>query len=336
MKLSPLGKICLVFVVLLLSSALAMAQYGGGQYEILSARYGTANHNVDVTQRLKEIASQGNSFRMGNSTFGVDPDQGHVKTLRIYARGSNGQTRTFEYREGSTVDGSQFSGWSGGNWGNGGWNGGWGNGGNNGGWNGGNNGGNNGGWNGGNGQYQILSARYGTANHNVDVTQRLKEIASQGNSFRMGNSTFGVDPDQGHVKTLRIYARGSNGQTRTFEYREGSTVDGSQFSGWGGGNWGNGGWNGGWGNSGNNGGNWNNSGSLNINRATYGDGNRSKDVTGRLQSYARDGYVDVNVDNDSMGGDPAPGSRKSLWVSFTVNGRQQQARVNEGDRLRIP
>jgi hypothetical protein len=152
----------------------------------------------------------------------------------------------------------------------------------------------------------------------------------------MGNSTFGVDPDQGHVKTLRIYARGSNGQTRTFEYREGSTVDGSQFSGWGGGNWGNGGWNGGWGNSGNNGGNWNNSGSLNINRATYGDGNRSKDVTGRLQSYARDGYVDVNVDNDSMGGDPAPGSRKSLWVSFTVNGRQQQARVNEGDRLRIP
>jgi hypothetical protein len=130
---------------------------------------------------LKEIASQGNSFRMGNSTFGVDPDQGHVKTLRIYARGSNGQTRTFEYREGSTVDGSQFSGWSGGNWGNGGWNGGWGNGGNNGGWNGGNNGGN-GGWNGGNGQYQILSARYGTANHNVDVTQRLKEIASKGNS----------------------------------------------------------------------------------------------------------------------------------------------------------
>ena len=123
MKLSPLGKICLVFVVLLLGSALAMAQYGGGQYEILSARYGTANHNVDVTQRLKEIASQGNSFRMGNSTFGVDPDQGHVKTLRIYARGSNGQTRTFEYREGSTVDGSQFSGWSGGNWGNGGWNG---------------------------------------------------------------------------------------------------------------------------------------------------------------------------------------------------------------------
>ena len=58
----------------------------------------------------------------------------------------------------------------------------------------------------------------------------------------MGNSTFGVDPDQGQDKTLRIYARGPNGQERMFEYREGSTVDGSQFRSWGGGDWGNGGW----------------------------------------------------------------------------------------------
>ena len=34
---------------------------------------------------------------MGNSTFGVDPDRGHVKSLRIYTRGPNGQNRTFEY-----------------------------------------------------------------------------------------------------------------------------------------------------------------------------------------------------------------------------------------------
>ena len=42
MKVVPLVKIYLVLVVLLLGSALAMAQYGGGQYEILSARKGTA------------------------------------------------------------------------------------------------------------------------------------------------------------------------------------------------------------------------------------------------------------------------------------------------------
>ena len=80
----------------------------------------------------------------------------------------------------------------------------------------------------------------------MDVTHRLKELAREDRAFRMGNSTFGVDPDEGQEKTLRIYARGPNGQERMFEYREGSTIDGSQFRGWGGGDWGNGGWNGGW------------------------------------------------------------------------------------------
>jgi hypothetical protein len=96
------------------------------------------------------------------------------------------------------------------------------------------------------GQYVILSAQYGTALRHVDVTNRLKELARQDRTFRMGNSTFGVDPDQGQEKTLRIYARGPDGQGRMFEYREGSTIDGSQFRSWGGGDWGNSGWNGGW------------------------------------------------------------------------------------------
>ena len=96
------------------------------------------------------------------------------------------------------------------------------------------------------GQYVILNAQYGTTRRHVDVTDRLKELARQDRTFRMGNSTFGVDPDPGQEKTLRIYARGPNGQDRMFEYREGSTVDGAQFRSWGSGDWGHGGWNGGW------------------------------------------------------------------------------------------
>src|ERR1700692_3446867 len=96
------------------------------------------------------------------------------------------------------------------------------------------------------GDYFILSAQYGTARHHVDVTNRLKELARQDRTFRMGNSTFGVDPDPGQEKTLRIYARGPNEQDRMFEYREGSTVDGSQFPSWGRRDWGNSPWNGGW------------------------------------------------------------------------------------------
>ena len=229
-----------LFIALLLTMAflpgtLAAQQSSSdsGQYVILSAQYGTARRHVDVTNRLKELARQDRLFRMGNSTFGTDPDEGQVKTLRIYARGPNGQERMFEYREGSTVDGSQYRGWGRGEWGTERWS---------------------GNWEGGvradndrdSGDYVILSAQYGTRRRHVDVTNRLKELARQDRVFRMGNRSFGVDPDHGHVKTLRIYARGPDGQERMFEYREGSTVDGSQFRGWGRGDWGNEGWHGRW------------------------------------------------------------------------------------------
>jgi len=96
-----------------------------GQYVILSAQYGHERRHVDVTDRLKELARAGQTFRVANGVFGVDPDRGVVKTLRIYARGPNGQEEMFEYREGSVVDGAQFRGWRSGNWG-GGWSGNWG------------------------------------------------------------------------------------------------------------------------------------------------------------------------------------------------------------------
>ena len=215
----------------------AAAQYSNdaGQYLILSAQYGTERNHVDVTNRLKELAQRDRVFRMGNSTFGVDPDHGSIKALRIYARGADGRERMFEYREGGTVDGSQFRGWDRGDWGQEGWSGRW---------EGGRNNGDN--YNDSRyntddardaGQYLILSAQYGTKNRHVDVTDRLRELARQDRTFRMNNNTFGVDPDRGRTKALRIYTRGPDGRERKFEYREGSTVDGSQFSSWGGGEW---------------------------------------------------------------------------------------------------
>jgi hypothetical protein len=320
-------------VLLVLTSTLGMAQFNAsrdeGQYEILQARYGTARNNVDVTSRLRDLARQDRTFRMGNSTFGVDPDRGAVKTLRIYARGRNGENRTFEYMEGSTVDGSIFTGWAGGHWGRNARNGGWGDD---------RRGDDRSGSGGDQGEYEILHARYGTARNNVDVTNRLRELARQDRSFRMGNSTFGVDPDPGALKSLRIYTRDRNGRNRMFEYTEGSTVDGSTFTGWSGGNWGRGGWNGGWGESnGGNGGGRPGIGGLSIVSATYGAGRQRRDVTGRLQSLIRDGRLSMTVDNAVLGGDPAPNLPKSLFVTFTNGrGRQQEVQINEGERLNIP
>src|SRR5579862_6089898 len=117
----------LLFAVAVLPGTLAQAQYppDAGQYVILSAQYGTNEHHVDVTQRLRELARHDRQFVMGNNTFGVDPDYGRVKVLRIYARGPHGHERMFEFREGSVVDGSMFRGWGGGDWGRGGWSGHW-------------------------------------------------------------------------------------------------------------------------------------------------------------------------------------------------------------------
>jgi hypothetical protein len=236
--------IVFLFAVSFLPGTLS-AQYpsgDSGQYVIVSAQYGTARSHVDVTNRLKDVARRDRNFRMGNSTFGVDPDHGRVKTLRIYARGPDGQERMFEYREGSTVDGAQFRSWGSGEWGNERWSGNW----EGGGYIGSDGDRNGDRYRGDSGQYVILSAQYGTKRRHVDVTNRLKDVARRDRNFRMGNSTFGVDPDHDRVKTLRIYARGPDGQERMFEYREGSTVDGAQFRSWGSGEWGNGGWSGRW------------------------------------------------------------------------------------------
>jgi hypothetical protein len=228
------------------------AQYDrdSGEYQILAAQYGTEYHHADVTNRLKELARSDRTFVMGNRTFGVDPDPGRVKALRIYARGQDGRERMFEYREGSVVDGSLFRGWGRGDWGQGGWSGRW-EGGRDAGYGGGQGGaGYGGGQYGGRygnrdeGQYAIVGAQYGTRRHHVDVSDRLKELARHDRTFAMGNRTFGVDPDPGRVKTLRIYTRGPNGRDRMFEYREGSVIDGSQFRGWERGEWGR--WNGRW------------------------------------------------------------------------------------------
>src|SRR5262249_15976787 len=135
----------------LLLSAPAWSQYDHGQWQIVGARYGTAQRNIDVTQRLRQLAQQDATFQVTNKLFGSDPAPGVVKTLRIYARGPGGGTRTFDYFENDIVDGAVFTGWRSGNWGEG-WNGGWGSAEYD--------------RRGDRGQWQILQARYGTAARN--------------------------------------------------------------------------------------------------------------------------------------------------------------------------
>jgi len=111
--------------LLLLGTVVAQGPRGEGEYLILSAQYGNEYHHVDVTDRLKELARHDRTFRVNHDSMRVDPDEGHQKGLRIYARGPNGRERMFEYLDGSVIDGGQFRGWDRGDWGNGGWSGRW-------------------------------------------------------------------------------------------------------------------------------------------------------------------------------------------------------------------
>jgi hypothetical protein len=199
-----------------------------GEYVILTAQYGIEARHVDVTNRLKELARQDRVFLLDYRTFGVDPAEGRSKALHVYVKAANGQEQMVEFLDNSLIDGSIFSGWRSGNWGNGGWS---------------------GNWNSSYvdlGAYVILSAQYGSERRHVDVTRQLREMARQDVRVRLDYRTFGVDPDEGHGKSLRIFARGPNGRERMFEYRDGSMIDGTLFRGWGRGEWGQGGWSGRW------------------------------------------------------------------------------------------
>jgi len=294
--------------LMLLGSVVAQGPRDEGEYVILSAQYGTEYHHVDVTGRLKELARRDRTFRVNHHSMGGDPDKGHEKVLRIYARGPNGEERMFEYVVGSEVDGRLFRAWDRGEWGNGGWSGNW-----------------NGGGRVDEGEFLILSAQYGSERRHMDVTERLREMARSDQRFRLDFRDFGRDPDEGHAKALRIFARGPNGQERMFEYVDGSVIDGAQFRGWGRGEWGSGGWSGNW-----NGGGRVDEGEFLILSAQYGSERRHVDVTNRLKEMAR-ADRQFRLDYRTFGVDPDEGHEKSLRIfARGPNGRERMFEYRDG------
>lgn len=285
-----------------------------GEFLILHARYGTENAHIDVTGRLKDLARQDRRFRLTNDLFGVDPDPGRTKTLRIFARDRSGREQQFDYRERDWVDGAQFIGWGRGSWGDAG---GWAH-----------------GWQGNrgdrrdDGDFVILYATYGASGRDVDVTDRLRDLARRDLQLRLTNDLFGVDPYPGQTKILRITARDRNGRQQVFEYREYQTIDGHQFVGWGGGEWGR---------DGDRGPQRPAYGRFVIDSASYGNDGRWVDVTQAVRAQVRGDRLDLQVRNELFGVDPAPGQRKVLSVTYRVGGEPSNTvRVSERDTLRLP
>jgi hypothetical protein len=183
--------------------------------------------------------------------------------------------------------------------------------------------------------WQVMKADWGAGNRWQDVTNRVRALLSGNGRIVITPANMGGDPAYGVIKTLRIQARNSRGQSQQFNIRENNTLDASQFYNYGRpgypGNPGyptNPGYPGGGGGGG--------GGNLQIVRAYYGLNNRTNDVTQLLRGMVRHGTLVVQVTNNNMGGDPAQGGDKVLTVIYRVQGRERTSTVKEGNTLRIP
>ena len=175
------------------------------------------------------------------------------------------------------------------------------------------------------GSLRIDRATYGTSYRSVDVTARLNSQIQNGRlDTIVSNQTMGGDPSPNQQKTLSIeYTRNNRREQR--DVREGDRLQLSsdlnandRYDDR---------------NSGYNNGRMD--GELQISRATYGTQYRSADVTSRLNSEIHGGRLTMQVNNETMGGDPAPRETKMLTVQYTANGRNDQTKVQEGGTLNL-
>jgi outer membrane lipoprotein SlyB len=166
---------------------------------------------------------------------------------------------------------------------------------------------------------RITRAIYGYNGRALDVTSRLNsQIQNNQLNLQVNNQSMGGDPAQGAAKSLTVdYTLNGQSSQRTVREGEMLTLSGANAS--------------------NNGYSYgNNDNRLQITRATYGSGNYNADVTSRLNSQVQSGQLNIPVNNQTMGGDPAPQQSKRLTVQYAVNGQSNQIIVNEGDTLRLP
>src|SRR6516162_2529569 len=274
----------------------------GHGWQVIKAEWGSGNRWMDVTYQVRVLLSGNGMVRVNNQNMGGDPAVGADKILRIQARSYQGHSRQFTFKEGSSVDASQFYNYGGGI-----------------------------GANPAGPGWQVMYADWGAGNRRVDATNRVRSMLSGNGMVRVNNQNMGGDPAVGADKTLRISARDARGQVREFSYKEGQSIDASQFYNYGGYPGGGGGIypqpppnpGGGYGN-------------LQIVRAYWGLNNRTTDVSQLLRGQIQNGSLVIQVNNRNMGGDPAPGADKVLTVIYRVNGTEQTATVKEGNTLRIP
>ena len=74
---------------------------------------------------------------------------------------------------------------------------------------------------------------------------------------------------------------------------------------------------------------------LEIKKATYGNGAQAADVTDKVRQAVVSGSLNLKAENSLCGGDPAPNVPKELRVEFSINGKDEVKVIPEGQSVSI-
>ncbi len=75
---------------------------------------------------------------------------------------------------------------------------------------------------------------------------------------------------------------------------------------------------------------------LHVQSASYGAGSTTSDVTKLLNSKIVAGRLEILVNNDNLGGDPAPKIAKELRLQYSYDGQVHSRVIPENQNLSLP
>ena len=165
------------------------------------------------------------------------------------------------------------------------------------------------------GRLRVMRAQYGVGQRYADVTELLNsQIQGDQLSLRVTNDVMGGDPDPERRKQLIVFYIFNGRQSRVTVNEKGYlNLPGNDA--------------------------WNPRDSdarLEILEASYGAGDRRRDVTNLVAAQVRGNSLQLLVSNAAMGGDPAESQKKRLRVIYRWQGFRNQTTVGEGETLVIP
>jgi hypothetical protein len=70
--------------------------------------------------------------------------------------------------------------------------------------------------------------------------------------------------------------------------------------------------------------------------ARYGVEGAFLDVTNVVTAHVTDGFLSIQANNDTFGGDPAVNESKEFWISYSVDGEVEERLFDEGSWVRLP